>query len=167
MPPIVVRPPRPEDAAPLAEIWIDHAEYYTAMDSDSFRVPARKGLAEWLEEQIREPLGDDELSLVAEVEDLIVGFAEAKIVEPMEDADRQLVVEVGQRRLSINAFGVRPSHWRRGIGSKLLAATEKWGQERGADVSCLDTYARSPVAVPFYEKLGYTVKSVNYRKRLT
>jgi GNAT superfamily N-acetyltransferase len=163
----LIRPPRPADAEQLAEIWIEHAQYYAAIDADAFQVPEREGLVEWLQELIDAPAPEDELSLVAEVDGKVVGFVEATIAEPLDTARWQLVREVGEKRLLVTAFGVRREYWRRGLGTKLLHAAEQWGREKGAVLACLDTYASSPVSVPFYEKLGYSTKSLNYRKRLT
>ncbi len=67
----------------------------------------------------------------------------------------------------IDALIVHRDHWRLGAGTVLLEAAEAWGRERGAQVVRLDTYADSPVSVPFYEhRMGYQRRSIVFQKRL-
>ncbi len=163
---IVVRAPRPEDAAAIARIWLDNATYYVELDPGAFRLPREDGLGEWIEALLAEPLRPNELALVAECDGEVAGSLEAAIVEPMADADRQFVAEVGERRLLVNNLGVHRRYWRRGVGRALMDAAEKWGREQGATLVCLDTYLGSAVSVPFYEELGYHRHSINFRKRI-
>jgi GNAT superfamily N-acetyltransferase len=79
----------------------------------------------------------------------------------------QLVREHGWTRLVVDALIVHQSQWRQGIGTALLKAAEDWGRARGAQVARLDTYAHSPVSVPFYEdRMGYQRRSIVFQKRL-
>jgi hypothetical protein len=49
-----------------------------------------------------------------------------------------------------------------------LAAAESWGGDRGASIVQLTTYAKGPVAVPFYERhVGYERRSILFQKPLT
>jgi hypothetical protein len=49
----------------------------------------------------------------------------------------------------------------------LLKAAEAWGHARGAQVTRLDTFAHSPVSVPFYEdRMGYQRRAIIFQKRL-
>jgi GNAT superfamily N-acetyltransferase len=73
---------------------------------------------------------------------------------------------LGERRLFINALITNRSYWRRGLGSALVAAAEVWGRERGATLAVMDTYAESPVAVPFWHGRGYRTHALIMRKRL-
>ena len=44
---------------------------------------------------------------------------------------------------------------------------EAWGRDRGAEMARLDTYAGSPVSVPFYEqRMGYQRRSIVFQKPL-
>ena len=48
-----------------------------------------------------------------------------------------------------------------------LTAAEEWGRVRGAEVVRLDTYADSPVSVPFYERhMGYRRRAIVFQKPL-
>lgn len=164
---VAVRRVRRGDGARLAAVWLDNARYYAQLDPGSFRVPDADGLEQWCEDVVCGPRGDDELAIVAELDGVVVGSLEARVVAPVTDAHRQMVAELGVTRLVIDALGVERSAWRRGAGGALVAAAEDWGRSRGAVMSCVSTYARSPVSVAFYEHgLGYAPKSVDLRKRL-
>jgi GNAT superfamily N-acetyltransferase len=161
-----IRPARKSDAASLARIWVEKCRYYAEMNPETFQVPNDDGLVEWFESFLDESPKENELSLVGELDGEVVGSLEGRIEEPMETANRQMLRELGETRLVVNAMGVDPAHWRSGIGTALMRAAEEWAKERGATRSGLDTYLDSPVSVPFYEKLGYRRHSINFRKRL-
>ena len=164
---IVIREPGKRDAPRLAEIWVENCRYYAQMDPGAFRVPNGDGLVEWFETFLVKPSKEDQLSLVAEIDGEVVGSIEASVVEPIEDAERQMLRELGERRLFVNHMGVARAHWRSGIGTALMGAAEDWAKARGATRSGLDTYIDSPASVPFYEtRLGYKRQSINFRKLL-
>ncbi len=151
----------------MARIHLENCRYYAEMDPNAFQVPNEEGLADWFESFLGEPLKENQLSLVAELDGEVVGSLEASILKPDDTADRQMLRELGETRLFVNAMGVDRAHWRSGVGSALMRAAEDWAKERGATRSGLDTYIDSPVSVPFYEeRLGYTRHSINFRKRL-
>ena len=164
---IALRRAQKGDASALAQLWLETGRYYAAMDSTSFQVPNADGLTEWFETFLDESPKDDELSLVAEIDDEVVGSIEARLLEPTPDADRQMMRELSEIRVVVNQLGVAQAHWRSGVGTALMEAAERWGKERGATQVGVDTYISSPVSVPFYEKrLGYKRHSINFRKRL-
>jgi GNAT superfamily N-acetyltransferase len=163
---ISIRTARKSDAASLARIWVENCRYYAEMDPESFQVPNEDGLVEWFESFLEESPKENELNLVGELDGEVVGSLEGRIEQPIETADRQMLRELGEPRLFVNAMGVDPAHWRSGVGTALMRAAEVWAKERGATRSGLDTYMDSPVSVPFYEKLGYRRHSINFRKRL-
>jgi GNAT superfamily N-acetyltransferase len=75
--------------------------------------------------------------------------------------------DVGCRRVYVNYLAVQADYRNRGIGGRLMGAVEQWARDRGAELILTDTNLRSPEAVRFYEKQGYTRQSVVLRKRLT
>jgi GNAT superfamily N-acetyltransferase len=160
-----VRPARPVAVAGLADVWLDTARYYAEVDPALFQVPAADGLAASLERWATGAT-DDALVLVAEQDGRVVGFVGAASARPDGDAAAQLVRELTQIRLVVHALGVERARWRRGIGSRLLAAAEEWGRTRGAVVALLDTYVGSPVSAPFYQSRGYDRRALRMRKGL-
>jgi GNAT superfamily N-acetyltransferase len=164
---LAVRPARPSDAADLARNWIDGAQHYAGLDADAFQVPPSEGLAAWSEELLQRPRSEDAVWLVAEVDGRVVGDVVARLERPAEDAARQVLRDLGQVRLYVDALGVGAAYRRRGVGAQLMHAVEQWGRDRGAVRSVLTTYHASPLSVPFYEQgMGYERRSIVFEKRL-
>ena len=164
---VLIRPLRPGDGEHLAQAWLDAGVYYARHNPEYFQIPETEGLAAWLEEVLA-ATSDDHLSLVAEVDARAVGFLLARIRRPGLHAANHYVRESAQVCLMIEGLGVAERDWRQGIATRLMEAAEAWGRERGARVALLDTYADSPLSVPFYEDhLGYHRRSVRFRKVLS
>ena len=164
---IVIRPARASDAADLARNWIEVARHYVELDPEAFRVPSTDGLVEFFEESLKRPRSEDSVWLVAEVDGQVVGDVSARLERPAEDAERQVLRYLGEVRVHVDALGVVQAHRRRGVGTRLMGAVEQWARERGAVCAMLDTYAASPLSVPFYEHgMGYQRRSIVFEKRL-
>jgi GNAT superfamily N-acetyltransferase len=163
---VVLRPQRPGDGEDLAQAWLDAGIYYREHNPDYFQIPECEGLAAWLD-GVLSATSDDHLSLVAEHEATAIGFLLARIRRPEPHAANHYVRESAQVCLMVEGLGVAARYWRQGIATRLMEAAERWGRERGAEVALLDTYADSPLSVPFYEEhLGYHRRSVRFRKVL-
>lgn len=163
---VTVRPARPGDGAAIAEVWLSAAAYYADLDPANFQVPRAVGLADGWEEQLGQDNGN-RLRLVAQADGRVIGWLAARIEPPEENAAVQLTREHNWTRLAVDALVVGRGHWRHGAGTRLLEAAEAWGADRGALVARLDTYAYSPVSVPFYEdRMGYQRRSIVFQKRL-
>jgi len=159
---VSIRIARPGDGAAIAALWLDAGSYYAELDPEHFQIPDIDGLAE----RIDGSPGHNHL-LVAEADGDLVGWLSARLERPAEEAASQFVREHGWTRVVVDALVVARSHWRGGTGTRLLVAAESWGREHSAEVIRLDTYARSPVSVPFYEEhMGYARRSIVFQKRL-
>ena len=159
-----IRPAQPGDGAGLASLHVAGGEDYVALDPIRFRVPDEGGLAEWLDGDL-EASGDSWICFVAEEDGRIVGEVEARLLQPMESARYQVIAALGQVRGEVNSLGVLKSHRHRGIGRALMEHAERWLRDRGAVVIELDTLARSPESVPFYEAIGYQPRSIIFERR--
>lgn len=163
---VTVRRARPGDGDAIARAWLSAADYYTGLDPGRFQVPRAEGLAELWEEHICQG-GADSLYLVAELDGRVIGCLTAHVEPPQQNAALQLTRDQGQIRLAVDALVVAREHWRHGAGAALLQTAESWGRARGAQIVQLDTYAHSPVSVPFYErKMGYQRRAVVFEKPL-
>lgn len=161
-----VRAARPGDGARIAAAWLSAAAYYANLDPTHFQVPDTEGLADSWEEQLAASR-EGELRLVAEAGGQVIGWLSARLQLPEDDAAAQLTREHGWTRLVVDALIVDRGYWRHGAGTALLEAAEAWGRDRGAQVARLDTYADSPISVPFYEdRMGYQRRSILFQKRL-
>jgi GNAT superfamily N-acetyltransferase len=164
---IRVRPARQGDGKDLARGWIDTGRHYAALDPDAFQVPAAAGLADWLEELLRQPRTDDTIWLVAEVDSRVVGSVEAHLERPASDATRQVLLDLARVRVFVDALGVEEAYRRQGVGTRLMQAVEAWGRDRGAQRILLTTFAASPTSMPFYQhRMGYQQRSVGFVKHL-
>jgi GNAT superfamily N-acetyltransferase len=153
---VLIRPARPGDGEGLARTWIDAGAYHASLDPALFQVPDPDGLAHWYEDWLPRMISPYTLFLVAEIDGQVVGCVGAAVQQPVEEAGRQLMRELGLTRLVINAFVVQQAHWREGIGTRLLGAAEEWARGKGAVIALVDTYIDNPVSVPFYEHhMGY------------
>jgi GNAT superfamily N-acetyltransferase len=163
---VTVRPARPGDGAAITQVWLSTAAYYADLDPAHFQVPRAEGLAQRWEDELGHD-DPDSLRLVAEAGGIVIGWLSARIELPEDSAAMQLTREHGWTRLAVDALLVDRDQWRRSAGTALLAAAEAWGRDRGAQVARLDTYAHSPVSVPFYEdRMGYQRRSIIFQKQL-
>jgi GNAT superfamily N-acetyltransferase len=163
---VTVRPARSGDGAGISRAWLSAGSYYADLDPEYFQVPRVEGLAEGWDNRFGQ--GDnDSLQLVAELDGELVGWLWARIEPPGQNASAQLTREHGWTRLTVASLIVDRDHWRGGVGTALLEAAEAWGRAHGAQVATLDTYAYSPVSVPFYEDhMGYQRRAIIFEKRL-
>jgi GNAT superfamily N-acetyltransferase len=150
----------------MARVWLSAAAYYAGLEPAYFQVPSGEAPAESFEAALGTG-GEDVLMLVAELDGQVAGWLTARVERPAASAARQMVREPGWTRLFIDALLVDQAVWREGAGTALLTAAEAWGRDRGAEVVRLDTYAGSPVSVPFYERhMGYQRRSIVFQKPL-
>jgi GNAT superfamily N-acetyltransferase len=164
---VVIRPPQAGDGADLARVHLEACRYYHHLDPDAFQVPATDGLADWFEAWARRDPKPDHLRLVAAVKGTVVATITAHLERPHPEADKQLPRDLGRVRLHIDALAVGESARRSGVATRLMQTAEDWGRDHGAAVALLDTYAASPLSVPFYEqRMGYSRHAVIFRKHL-
>ena len=161
-----VREALPTDAGAVSAAWLDAARYYEALDSRRFRVPSDAGIVDWLSGLLERERGEDELWIVVEIGGRVVGDLIASLARPSTDAAFQLMRDLGETVLRIDALAVLETDRRRGAGTALMRAAEAWGRERGATRTFLTTAARSELSIPFYEHLGYEQVSVGLWKLL-
>jgi GNAT superfamily N-acetyltransferase len=164
-----IRPTRPGDGDGMARVWLTAGAYYADLDPAYFQLPSSEGLAESFDADIETTCDDsDKLRLVAEQDNLVVGWLTAHVERPYASAAHQQVRELGWVRLVVDALMVDQALWRQGTGTALLEAAESWGRDHGAVVARLHTYPGSPVSVPFYERhMGYQRRSILFQKPLS
>lgn len=164
---VVIRQARPGDGDGLSRLWVDMCDYYAELAPEHFQVPRDEGLSEWFEADLTADVPEDAISLVGEVDGRIVGWIWAHILAPREDAQHQLLRELAETRLVVEALVVERPFWRQGIGTQLMRAVENWASAKGATLSTVDTYVHSHVSMPFYEHgIGYSQRRVTFQKRL-
>jgi GNAT superfamily N-acetyltransferase len=164
--PVTVRDARISDAEAIAGAWRDAGGYYAGLAPQRFQIPRADGLAGVWREAVTGEAADS-VRLVAELDGELIGFLAAELVPPEPDATFQLTRDQGWTRLLVEVLVVLREHWRHGAGAALLTAAEAWGRAHGARMVRLDTYADSPVSVPFYEqRMGYQRRAIVFEKPL-
>jgi len=101
--------------------------------------------------------------LVAETNDgVLAGFLEVDLCSHADGCNP--LRPVGY----IEGWYVAENHRHKGIGRKLLAATEDWGRNQGCVEVASDTWVDNEVSQRVHEALGYEVvdRCVHYRKTL-
>lgn len=99
--------------------------------------------------------------LVALVDDEIVGFAELSI---KNEPENEYFEE--KRFVWIDDIAVKEGYKRQGIGSKLLAASESWALNNGANAMELSARYANKDAIKFYDELGYETYIIRLKKKL-
>jgi GNAT superfamily N-acetyltransferase len=164
---VEVRAAQPGDGAGLAQIWLENARYYVRLSPDDFQMPDQVGLVESFEARLGRPRSDSELHLVAVVDGVVAAFVSARLTEPDESAQREMLADRPYRRVHVETLGTANAFQRQGLATQLVEAVEAWAREQGARIISAGTYLESPVAIPFWEqRMGYRRRSVILAKRL-
>ncbi|MEU9662937.1 GNAT family N-acetyltransferase [Streptomyces chartreusis] len=161
-----VRPARAGDERGIAVAWVDSGRYYAALYPDLFQIPSGD-VAATFERILATPVCPEQCRLVAEASGEVVGYVAATLHAAAGPPEGQFDLDRTRSSVWVDALMVRASDHRRGVGSTLMEAVEDWAKSRGAATIELDTFARSPLSVPFYERLGYQRHAIVFRKRLT
>ena len=103
---------------------------------------------EAFETSIRTRQEGDELQLVAEGEEGLVGMVEGHLIRPHETEESEVVRDSHEPHVVIESLMVDPTSWRQGIGTKLMEGVEAWARQRGATLARVGTVADGPVSLP-------------------
>jgi GNAT superfamily N-acetyltransferase len=123
---VEVRAARPGDGPGLARIWLENSRYYVALFPDDFREPDEAGLVEWFETVLARPPVESEVHLVAVANGTVAAFVYARLTEPDEHADRQMLADYPYRRVHVEALRTANVFRRRGLATRLIEAVEAW-----------------------------------------
>ena len=93
--------------------WLDNARYYVTLFPDDFRVPDEDGLIDWFETLLARPRDELELHLVAVTGGTVAAFAYARLIEPDEPANRQMLADHPYPRVHVEALGTGDDFQRR------------------------------------------------------
>jgi GNAT superfamily N-acetyltransferase len=163
-----VRRASSDDAGGLADLWIEFGRYYEDLDPSQYQEPKADGLDAWFRGQLDEQQDADQLWLVAEVGERLVGSIHGTIQRPSEDADWQLIRDLGAVVLRVDHLIVTEAERRKGIGRTLMGDVEAWASSRGATQALVISTADSPSSVPFCEEgMGYWRKTIGFWKSLS
>ena len=108
------------------------------------------------------PCAADHLLEIAETaggEAVPIGLIDASILHPTP-------IFRPVRTLHIHALYVLPAYRRRGVGTALLRAALKWGQQRHCRLAQLSVLPHNP-ARRLYQALGFSIFGLEMRKEMT
>jgi len=126
----VVRSVERQDAAAIAEVWLDAARHHEAED-DRFRAPDRNVLIKWRADFITAERGGDELLLVVEDDGRVIGELIADVQRPSR-FPQYFTHDIQEVALRIRELTVLEADRHRGGGAALMRAAEDSGRRRGA-----------------------------------
>jgi GNAT superfamily N-acetyltransferase len=159
---VKIRPAIPEDADGIAKIFLESAEHHSSLDSQLYFVPEFETIVERYRERRQHPIGTAEsITLVVEFDHVIVGFADACLVQSSDAMHRNMVF------CHVAEIAVSLRHQCKGIGAQLLQAVEEWGCQHGASIALLDFHSANSQASAFYQRrMGYRATSITVIKNL-
>ena len=146
---VTIRPATSSDANCLAvlatQVWLDTYATEGVREAIALEV-----LSSFSKETIRTHLSKPDVTfMLAEIECHLVGFSQWTL-----GTEHELVP--GANQAELDRLYVQERFTRRGIGTLLLAASERAAKTQGADVLWLTPWARNERALGFYAKRGYS-----------
>jgi len=151
-----------KDADGITRTFLESAEHHASLDSELYFVPEVETIAARYREGRQHPAEGraESITLVAEINDDIVGFIDARLYQPTDAMHRQMVYCL------VSEIAVRREHQNHGIGRQLLRAAEDWGRQRGAEFAVLEYHAANTPAGAFYQHMHYRLASITAIRRL-
>jgi ribosomal protein S18 acetylase RimI-like enzyme len=146
------------DLDALESLNLEIHRIHLERESDVFKPLSREAIREHMRGFLS---GKDAVTIVAEKNGRLVGFAQARTEESREN-----IFQKALRRGVINAIGVSAAEKRSRIGTGLLEAAENWIRERGFHEVLLNVWEFNESAIRFYESRGYFTSSRKMGKKL-
>jgi len=145
-PGFVVRPARSGDRGGVVMLWKEMIDIHAAIDS---RLSIAPGWRAQVERSVRRWLGDrDSHLIVAEVADLVMGFALGGLAESTMGLTPGSHGHIAHMCVS--------AQWRRrGVGRQLFASLRDWFVRRGVPSIHLYVSCLNPVSQQFWRELGF------------
>jgi ribosomal protein S18 acetylase RimI-like enzyme len=159
---VTIRPATPADAAGISQVFLESAEHHARLDPDRYFVPTAEAIRNRYREGRQHPNpAAHAITLVALIDDTVVGFVDARLDRPLDAMHRDFIY------CYIAEIAVAAAQQSRGVGEQLLRAAEEWGRENSAEYALLEYLAENSRAASFYhQRMGYRVASVLAAKRL-
>jgi ribosomal protein S18 acetylase RimI-like enzyme len=156
---VVVREATADDYAVLCELFDEVDAFHRDGLPRVFQRPTGPVREQ---EYYRGLITDDNVGLfVAEVNEKVVGFVHARIIETPV-----IPVLVPRRYAIVDNLGVKSEFRGSGIGRRLMHKIHAWVTTKDAESIELNVYEFNQGAISFYQKLGYDTFSIKMRKVL-
>lgn len=151
----------PTDAEGITEVYMESAEHHAQIDPERCHFPDRN----FIETRYRRGKQHPDptapaITLVAELNDKIIGFLDAQLQKPFDPMLRPFTY------CFIADVAVAATHRSQGVGQQLLEAVELWAKEQKADYLSLIYNSGNPRAGELYARLGYQPGAISLTKVL-
>ncbi|WP_187399809.1 GNAT family N-acetyltransferase [Micromonospora sp. AP08] len=158
---LTVRPASVADVPSLVELRLANAEAHVALDPETYRVPQREAVARHFAAMLAGEARRDGV-LVADAHDgRVVGMIE--VLRQSDPPEHQILRPEPSAQVHTV---VLPDARGRGVGSALLAAAQRWANDRGIAYLSAGIHHRNIDAVRFYRRHGYTDAGVSLGRRV-
>jgi len=160
--PITIRPAVSGDADGIARVFLESAEYHTALEPERYTVPSLEAISARYRDGRQHPQAAcASVTLVAALSGEVVGFIDARLERSPDPMHRQMIC------CCISEVAVSRRHQNQSIGGRLLRAAEEWGRLHRAEFAFLEYLTANVRASSFYhQRMGYRTASVTAIKRL-
>lgn len=149
------------DAEGIARTYLESAEYHACIDPERYSSPAYETiLARYQQERQHSAVNRQDITVVAEVDGVIVGFIDVGLEQSPDLMHREITY------CHVSEIAVSKGHQNQGIGGLLMQAAEDWGRKMGAEFASLEFHNGNKRAGLFYQKLDYSPASITAIKRL-
>jgi ribosomal protein S18 acetylase RimI-like enzyme len=156
---VTIRPATSEDVEGIVRTYLESADYHASLDPERYSTPAAEKMLTLYRD--RAPQNRAGVTLVAELADQIIGFADVRLEESADPMHREMTY------CHIAEIAVVRRYQRRGIGSRLLRAAENRGAQHGAEFASLEYHAANIRAQAFYlDRMGYRVAAATAIRRI-
>ena len=141
--PLLIRAPRPDDAASLS-LLVGQLGYPASSEEMPRRLDALN-------------VSDDTVALVAEVDGAVVGLVTCHVFATIHSTAPAAL---------LTALVVSEDVRGGGVGRRLVARVEEWARAKGAVRIAVTSGAQRAEAHAFYERIGYARTGVRFGKML-
>src|SRR6476660_7305520 len=111
---MILRAATPDDADGIARVFLESAEYHARLDPERYILPDADTIVGRYRNGQQHPPDTQAITLVADLDDEIVGFVDARITQSSDPMHRELLF------CHIVEIAVRAEHQSQGIGAQLI-----------------------------------------------
>ncbi len=145
------------DLPALTALSIGIQAFHVEGRPDLFREPDGDALRAFLASRI----DSEDVMLVAEVEERIVGYLLGELVSSPETPFR-----FASSHLYVHHIAITPQSQRQGVGRELLREAEMWARSQNARAIRLDSWAFNSRAHDFFKSEGFAPLNTTFEKEL-
>jgi GNAT superfamily N-acetyltransferase len=158
---MTIRPAVSHDADGIALAYQESADHHARLDPERYAVPDLQATAARYRDGRQHPPDTVSVTLVAEIDGVIAGFADVRLDRSPDPMHRDLLY------CHVVEIAVVSRLRSQGVGRRLLEAAEDWGRQQGATLASLEYLAGNTRAGDFYQqRMGYRAAAITAVKRL-